>query len=83
MTIQPFGRNILVKPAEKKQILVSDRGTLCEYGEVIAIGEDVDAVKIGDTIGYTVFGINKLEINDEVHYFVPQTDEFLLGKIVA
>lgn len=79
--IIPFGNNILVKPTEKKQILVSDQGSMCEYGEVIAVGDDVQKIKVGDTIGYTVFGINSLEIDGKKHYFVPETAEFILGKI--
>lgn len=79
--ITPFGNNILVKPTEKKQILVSDQGSLCEYGEVMAIGDDVQKIKVGDTIGYTIFGINSLEIDGKKHYFVPETAEFILGKI--
>lgn len=72
-----------MKPREKRQIVVGDRGNLCEYGDVIEVGKDVTSVKVGDCIGYTVFGINKLEIDNDIHYFVPETDEFLLGTIMA
>lgn len=81
MKINPFGFNILIKPIEKKQILVSDQPSLCEYGEVIAVGNKVTEIKVGDTIGYTVFGINSLEIDGTKHYFVPETSEFILGTI--
>jgi co-chaperonin GroES (HSP10) len=80
-TIKPFGNNILVEPTAKKQILVSDRKSLCEYGKVIAIGKDVKEIKIGDTIGYLVWGISSLEIGNKTHYFVPESAEFLLGTI--
>jgi co-chaperonin GroES (HSP10) len=79
--ITPFGKNILVKPIEKKQILVTDEGNLCEYGEVIAVGDKVEEVKVGDVIGYTIWGVNRLVIDDEKYYFIPETDDFLLGKI--
>lgn len=72
---------MLVKPVEKKQILISDSKSLCEYGEVIEVGSEVKEIKVGDTIGYLVWGINSLEIDDQKHYFVPETDEFVLGKI--
>lgn len=81
MKIKPFGQNILVKPTEKKQILVSDQGSLCEYGEVIAVGDDVQKVKVGETIGYLVWGISSLEIDGTKHYFVPETSEFILGTL--
>lgn len=80
-TIKPFGRNIVVEPVEKKQILVSDRKSLCEYGKVVSIGEEVKSIKVGDTIGYLVWGINSLQIDEKTYYFVPEDDEFLLGTI--
>lgn len=79
--ITPFGKNILVRPHEKKQVLVADRASLCEYGEVIAIGDEVEKIKIGDTIGYTVFGVNSLEIDGTKYYFIPETSEFILGTL--
>ena len=81
MNIKPFGYNILVKPVEKKQVLISERPSMCEYGTVVAIGGGVSHVKVGDIIGFTVFGINALEINDEKHYFIPESAEFILGTI--
>lgn len=81
MKIIPFGHNILVRPTVKKQILVSDSPSLCEYGEVIAVGDKVESIKVGQNIGYTVFGINSLEIDGEKHYFVPEVSEFVLGVI--
>ena len=81
MKIIPYGNNILVKPIEKKQVLVSQSKTLCEYGEVVAIGSDVQFVKVGDVIGYTIWGLNSLEIDNEKHYFVQEQSEFILGKL--
>ena len=77
--IKPFGKNILIEPIEKKQILISERKSLCEYGKVIDIGEDVKYIKVGDTVGYTVWGVNHLEVDDKRYYFIPETDEFILG----
>lgn len=81
MKITPFGHRILVKPVEKKQILVSDDGTLNEYGEVIAVGSGVNTIKIGDRVGFSVFGVEKLIIEDEKYYFLKEDDEFLLCTI--
>lgn len=81
MTIRPYGKFILVKPHEKKQVLVSDDGNLCEYGEVIAVGHQtpLTQIKVGDVIGYSVFGIEKLVVDDEKFYLV--SPEFVLGFI--
>lgn len=76
--IQPFGDQILVKPIEKQQVVVSDEGTLSEYGEVIAIGSRVSEIKVGDKIGFSVFGIEKLMINEQKYYFIRESPEFLL-----
>jgi co-chaperonin GroES (HSP10) len=82
MIIKPFGDRILVKPIEHKTILVGDDGTLNEYGEVIAIGDAVKKINIGDKIGFSVFGIEKLVIEEEKFYFLQESPEFLLGTII-
>ncbi len=79
MKILPFGNNILVKPAEKKQALGPK--SLCEYGTVTAVGSEVKIIKVGDMIGYFIWGVKDLEIENEKFHFVPETDEFVLGKI--
>lgn len=79
--IIPFGRQILIKPVERKQVLVSDDSTLNEYGEVIAIGGSVYQIKVGDKVGFSVFGVEKLVIDDVKHYFIQESDEFLLCTI--
>lgn len=81
MTIKPFGDRILVKPIVRQQVLVSDDGNLNEYGEVIAIGDEVKTIKVGDKIGFSVFGIEKLVIEEEKFYFIQESPEFLLGTI--
>jgi len=82
MNIKPFGNRILIKPVEKKQILVSDDGTLNEYGEVIAVGDDVKVIKVGNKVGFSVFGVEKLIIEEEKFYFLQESPEFLLGTIL-
>ncbi len=81
MKIKPYGRNLLIKPVVKQQVLVADKGTLCEYGEVLGVGEDVKHIKVGDQVGFLIWGINQLMVEGEMFYFVPETDEFLLGTI--
>lgn len=80
MNIRPFGKNILIKPDEKKQILMADQGSLCEYGEVLAVGDQVQNVRVGQRIGFLIWGINKLQIEEETFYFLPEGD-FILGFI--
>ena len=79
MNIIPYGKNILVSPSKKKKILVSDTNAIEAYGDVIAIGDDVKTVKVGDTILFTKWGIRENKIDDEVFYFVKEDDDFFLG----
>lgn len=79
MNIRPFGKNILVVPTKKKQILVSDMNPLEAYGDVVAIGNKVEEVKVGDTIMFTKWGIRENEIEGEKYYFVKEDDDFFLG----
>lgn len=81
MNIIPYGKNILVVPSKKKKILVSDTNAIEAYGDVVAIGEDVKTVKVGDTILFTKWGIRENKIGDETFYFVKEDDDFYLGKV--
>lgn len=79
--IRPFGNQILIQPVEKKQVLISDQGSLCEYGKVLAVGDEVKKVKVGDTLGFLVWGVNSLEIDGVKSYFINETADFILGFI--
>ena len=80
--IQPFGNNLLIKPVEQNTILKSAEGSMCEYGIVTAIGSEVKYLKVGDKIGFTVWGVNKLNIEDEKHYFISEDPRFILGILL-
>ncbi len=81
MIASPFGINILIEPFKKKEIAVGEDGTLNEYGKVLAIGKDVKYIAVGDVVGFTVWGIQKLMVDDEVFYLVPEKDEFILATL--
>lgn len=80
--MKPFGRNILIKPIEKKQVLVSDNPSLTDCGEVIAVGDLVKEIKVGDTLAYVFWGILKVEdIDGELFHLILETDEYILGTL--
>lgn len=79
--IKPFGTNILVKPVEKKTVLLQDTGSLCEYGEVLAVGDEVKKIKVGQSIGFLIWGVNSLEIDGVKSYFINESSDFILGFI--
>lgn len=79
--IIPFGRNLLIRPSEKKQILVSEQKSLYKYGEVLAIGDEVQKVRVGDVVGFIEWGMKDLVIGEEKFYLILEDDRFILGKI--
>lgn len=81
MKIKPFGNRILIKPVSKAQVLMSETGELSEYGEVVAVGSEVKTIKVGQTVGFSVFGVEKLVIEDEKYYFLQEDADFLLAVI--
>ncbi len=79
MIFKPYKNNILIKPKDKEKI-IGNTATKYLYGEVLDIGSDVKNITIGDTIGYTQWGINKIITADnEEHFFVQDNPDFILG----
>jgi co-chaperonin GroES (HSP10) len=79
MLIKPFGSNILIKPTEQKQILVNLVKSMEEYGIVLAIGDEVKKIKVGDNIVYSIWGMKSPTIENEKYYIIPEDDRFILG----
>lgn len=79
--IKPFGRNVLIQPAARTQVIIGEQGTLCEYGKVLAIGDEVTKIKVGDEIGFVVWGVEKLDVRDQIFYFINETSDYILGFI--
>lgn len=77
----PLFNQIMIEPIVKEQVLIADKKTLCEYGKVISIGEDVHKIKVGDVIAFTIWGLNSIEIDDKKYHFVQENEDFLLGKL--
>lgn len=78
--VTPFGRNILVQPTEVKTIVAVKNTSKTDYGKVIAIGDEVQKVKVGDIVGFVNHGLLALEVEKTKLFFVPETDDFLLCK---
>jgi co-chaperonin GroES (HSP10) len=79
MKIKPFGNQILIEPINKKQIIGVP--TLCEYGTVVAIGDDVQVIKVGEVVGFIKWGINELDIDGKKYLFVQENAANILGTI--
>lgn len=84
MKIKPLFNNILVKPVESEQVLMTGDKMYETYGEVIEVGPDVTSVKPKDFIFFTVWGFKDVEYpqgSKEKYFFVPDNGDFLLAKI--
>jgi len=79
MIIKPFGNQILIEPIQKKQIIGVP--ALCEYGTVVAIGDDVQKIKVGEVVGFIKWGINELDVDGKKYLFVQETPANILGTL--
>lgn len=82
MKFIPYYDKIVVEPIKQKTVIVSDSGNLQEKGKVIAVGECVDFVKVGDIIYFDAWGCGKTSpTEDGVEYYVVSDDSrVILGK---
>ena len=79
MQWQPYKTNILIEPADKNKV-IGNTQTKYLYGKVLAVGSEVKDIKVGDTLGYTMWGTNKIVMADgKEHYFLQDNSEFILG----
>lgn len=78
-TWQPFGTNILFAPQGKDKV-IGDIAKFLLYGKVLAVGDKVQSIKIGDVIGVTQWALNKIVMADKSeHFFCSEDDDFILG----
>lgn len=81
MKFTPFKDKIEVRPFKKESNILSDDETKVEAGEVVAVGDDVTFVKVGDILSFDSWGCMKTaEIEGEFHYVVPENSHVILGK---
>lgn len=77
----PVGKRIVVRPATveektKSGIIIPDtaRKEKPERGEVIAIGEALEGVKVGDTVVFSKYGYDEVKIHGSDYYIVKHDD---------
>lgn len=72
MPLQPLFNRVIIKPAPKKEkilgsgIIASTQYDKTEelHGTVVAIGKDVETVKVGDMVSYPAYGYDSVSAND-------------------
>lgn len=78
---KPFGKNILFEPQSKDKA-IGDTSRFFFYGKVLAVGNDVKDIKVGDIIGFTQWSLNKIVMSDKSeHFFCREDDEFILAVL--
>ncbi len=82
ISFKPFGRRIQVSPEQSKGIIKTAETNIVEKAKVIAIGGDVGRIQVGDTILFTSFGVDSIDIGQERYYFLLEDDDFILATYV-
>lgn len=74
-----FGNNICVKPFSRNKI-IGDTAKYYLYGEVMDVGIEVKEIKVGDIVGYVLWGLKEVEFSDGTkQYFIQEHSDFILG----
>lgn len=74
-----YGKNIEILPKSKNKI-IGDTSKFYLYGEVVSVGDEVKTIEVGDTIGYTLWGLTDITMEDGTkHYYVQDNCDFILG----
>lgn len=79
--IIPYYDKIEIQPLRKETLLLNEGQNLEEIGKVISVGSKVKFVKPGDVILFSNWGCVKVMVDDKEHFIVPDSSEFILGKI--
>ncbi len=76
---KPFGKNIRFKPRSKDKV-IGDTSKYWLFGDVVAVGEKVENIKVGDVIEVTQWALNKTIMEDkEERFYVKEDDDFILN----
>lgn len=78
MIIKPLNSNVLIKPEEEKIsetiITLDDDKKTPEKGEVLAIGEEVENVKVGDKVIFIKYSPNEVTVEEEEYLIINEDD---------
>jgi len=80
--IEPFGKNILVRPKEKKTYASVKNASFTDVGVVIAVGDEVKKIKVNDEVGFVNHGLLSLDYEGTKLYMLPETDDFLMCRFI-
>jgi co-chaperonin GroES (HSP10) len=78
---RPFGRRIQVRPEQQRSVIATPDANLVERATVLAVGDEVRKIAVGDTVLFTSFGVDSVDLDGERHYFLMEDDAFILATI--
>jgi co-chaperonin GroES (HSP10) len=89
MALTPLFNRVIIKPSAKKEkVSVSGIVTATQYdkteelhGEIIAIGRDVEFVKVGDQVSFPSYGYDSVSANDGSGDFMSIREPEILAVI--
>ncbi len=81
-SLRPLKSNILVKPNQKSEQLESGlflppsalKNDMPEGGAVVAVGSDVEDIKVGDEVVFKKYASSDVEMNGVKYMLVPEDD---------
>ncbi len=77
-----YPNKILIEPIKSDMILEDDNNNFEEMGIVVQAGKGVKFAKVGDTLFFVKWGVEKTpEINGISYFVVPDSAEFIIGRI--
>jgi chaperonin GroES len=81
VAISPVGKRIVVTPEaveEKTKSGIILTGTSAkekpERGTVVAVGEKLDGVNVGDTVAFAKYTAEEVKVGEQVYYVVKHED---------
>lgn len=81
MNFKAYKTNIEILPTSKNKI-IGDTSKYYLFGEVLDVGSEVKEIEKGDTICFTLWGLNELlEADGTKHHFIQDNPDFILGVI--
>lgn len=78
--IKPLGKRVVIKVAETEEttasgfVLPSSAKSKEQFGEIIAIGSDVELVKVGDTVFFQNYSGTEVEHEGESVLIIEEKD---------
>lgn len=78
--IKPLGKRVVIKVAETEEttasgfVLPSSAKSKEQFGEIIAVGSDVELVKVGDTVFFQNYSGTEVEHEGESVLIIEEKD---------